>query len=158
MNTQETKQELINKLKGEIFELIKLKIPHSFVLVKSHSFLGIDYISIILSVSDHEINRVEHQFPQKVVLHLNVFENNRLDMELRAVENRIYRNIRPDDPREKFLVMVGVKIPFRKPKNEKAAVMKAIEKYCDSYIQTLKDNLPELRYKDIVDYNKVINL
>lgn len=158
MNTQETKQELINKLKGEIFELIKLKIPHSFVLVKSHSFLGIDYIRIILSVSDHEINRVEHQFPQKVVLHLNVFENNRLDMELRAVENRIYRNIRPDDPREKFLAMVGVKIPFRKPKNEKAAVMKAIEKYCDSYIQTLKDNLPELRYKDIVDYNKVINL
>ena len=49
--------------------------------------------------------------------------------------------------------MVGIDIPFRRPKNTEEAVLRAIKRFAQNYIRILKENKDVLRYKDVVDYS-----
>ncbi len=67
--------------------------------------------------------------------------------------NTIYREINKEDPKEKYLAMKGITVPFRKPKQDKEAVLRCIDRFVDAYIKTLADNLDKLCYRDQIDFS-----
>jgi hypothetical protein len=126
------------------------------VFTEVHEWKGIQdkYIAIKMYLSKETIHKVNGQYPQMVSLSLNID-----DMHLQTQVyggnggGRIYREIDKEHPREKYLAMVGEKVPFRKPQNNEEAVLRAIGKFADNYIATLKAHREKLRYKDMVDYS-----
>jgi hypothetical protein len=115
-------------------------------------------IRIWAACSDYLINQCRDQKPQMVSL--GIFR----DMELKPFSfggmggGRIYLIPNKDDPKESWLAMVGYKIKFRTPKPNKEKVLEAIGKFFDNYKQALIDNIDRLKYKEYVDYNKLLNL
>ena len=114
--------------------------------------IGIEFAANIIN-----INNLSGQKPQIVSLLLH----DDFDLNTQVFGGNgggfIYRNINKEDPKEKYLAMKGVKIPFRKPKKEQKFVFNAIEKFAQNWVKALKDNFDALRYKDIVDYEKLFN-
>jgi len=114
---------------------------------------GWDYFQITIAASDHKINNVAGQFPQRVDIGFRI-----QTMELTSTNQRITRKPNKEDPREQNLVMVGVKIPFRKPRPYKAAIGNALAKFCVAYKNTLLDNLEMLTDEKIVDYFDLLEI
>lgn len=114
------------------------------------------YIGIIIAASNHQINRVSGQYPQRVALRLSE------DMELESVNfggmggRLVYRQPNLDDPSEKYLAMKGIKVPFRKPQPNKEAVLRAIKRFCENWLKTLGENRTNLCYQDIVNYDPIL--
>jgi hypothetical protein len=149
-------EELKNKI-----ELILKKILPKFyikVWVYKNFFDDNKNIGIIISASNYEINNVEGQYPQAVSLSLDL-----KTLELRPQifggngGQSIYRDPNMNDPKEKYLVMKSIKIPFRTPPKNEEAVLKAIEKFAENYKKAIKDNIDVLRYRDIIDYKYLID-
>ena len=69
----------------------------------------------------------------------------------------IYRKPDLNHPKEKYLAMARIKIPFRTPQPNETAVLKAIENFCIRYKQALAENFNELLWHDIVDYDNILN-
>ena len=61
----------------------------------------------------------------------------------------------PEDSKERFYAMIGKKVAFRKPKKEKTAILRAVKRFADNWLTTLKENEEKLCYKDMVDYSKL---
>jgi len=143
---------MINKIK----EILNNELPDSFNITVEdcHSIFNDKQIRIMFSPNTYKINQLSGQHPQIVSLLLNLED---LDLHPQIfVGNggrRIYREIDPLHPREKYLAMVGIDIPFRRPKNTEEAVLRAIKRFAQNYIRTLKENKDVLRYKDVVDYS-----
>lgn len=143
----------------EQFEAILEKTLSGFLtsVKQKKSFYGSEYLAIQIACSDYNINNVDGQKPQLVSLML---ELDTLELHTQVFGGfgggSIYRNIRPEDPKERYLAMQSIKIPFRKPKATSEAVLKAFEKFCISYKETLRENVLELRYTDIVDYSNLL--
>lgn len=116
------------------------------------------YIRIMFAANDHAINNVSGQFPQCVSLRLDV---NSLELDTQVYGGNgggvIYRKPNLKDPKEKYLAMKNVKVPFRKPKKTEQATLKAVERFCQRWVQTLKDNRDVLKYQDIVDYDTLLS-
>lgn len=147
-------------MKTQIENLITNKLPKGFVYgVSQHKnvFSKSEYLQIWFACSDHLINNVRGQLPQVVSLALDIDS-----LELRTQiyggmgGGCIYREPNMQDPKEKYLAMKSVKVPFRKPKANEESVLKAIDTFISNYINTLKENKEVLRYKNIVDYDTLL--
>lgn len=116
------------------------------------------YHKIWISCSSKTINQVRGQEPQAVSLALR---NETMELYPQCYGgnggNRIYREPDMNHPREKYLAMQSVKVPFKQPKKELKFVLSAIERFAQNYINTLKENKEVLKYKDLVDYDKLLS-
>jgi hypothetical protein len=140
----------------KIESILKSVLPtETYIEVRSYNGAFGDYIKIMFAAKDFLINNVSGQRPQAVSLRLSLS-----DMELTTQVfggnggQSIYREPNLEDPKEKYLAMKSVKVPFRKPKNELVAVEGAIKRFAENWLKTLEANKDTLRYKDIVDYSK----
>lgn len=146
---------MIEKIKN----ILAAEVPNFYTNVWEWQGLGDKYIGIFIAASDYDINQVKNQKPQAVSLSLCLN-----DLELRPQVyggnggQSIYREPNPNDPAEKYLWGKSVKVPFRKPQPNEAAVLKAIAKFCQNYKQTLINNIDVLKYRDIVDYKALLNV
>lgn len=140
----------------QIKTILETELPKGFNIIVSpyKSFYGSEHIKIMFSPNVEEINRVRGQFPQVVSLSLAV---DKMELEGQIYGGNgglcIYREIDPNHPKEKYLAMKSVKVPFRKPKKEGKFVLAAIKRFAQNYLKTLKDNREVLRYQDLVDYS-----
>jgi hypothetical protein len=144
-------------MKSQIQDIVLSTLPESFyvILQKRKAIISNDpQLLIAFAPNNYEINQVKGQHPQLVSLLLNM---KTLELNTQVFGGNgggnIYREPDPNHPKEKYLAMVGVKVPFRKPKQTQESVLRAIQLFCERYIQTLKDNKETLRYKDVVDYS-----
>ena len=147
------------ELKSKIEKILDKVLPGFYknVFVRKNYFDKGESIGIIMAASNYEINRVKGQYPQDVSLMLDVEE---MDLNVQVFGgnggNRIYLIPDKNDPKEKYLAMAGVKIPFRTPKKEEKFVLQAIEKFAENYKKALKENKDRLMYKEYVDYDTLI--
>ena len=126
----------------------------TFINVSTYkACFGGESIKIFFAANDHDINKVQGQKPQAVSLRLQL---NDLDLAVQVFGGNggqsIYRDPNMQDPKEKYLAMKSVKIPFRRPQANEEAVLKAIKKFAENWLKALNENKEVLRYKDIVDY------
>lgn len=155
------KKEHNVELKAEIKELIQNTIGDKFLVrvFNSGSFYkDVPDVGIMIAASDVEIHNVNGQYPQAVSL---ILDTDNLELKTQIFGGNgggcVYRQVDPEHPREKYLAMQRIKIPFRKPKNEMKFVLKAIKTFAERYKQTLIDNKERLMYKDIVDYDQLLS-
>ena len=139
----------------QIIEVIKNSIPSKFhyEVTEGKNFFGGKYVKIILAVSNYEINRVKGQYVQDVSL----FLNDDLELIVQCYGGNggqsIYTIPDKNNPKEKYLAMVSVKVPFRKPQKNETAVLNAIKKFTDNWVKILKENKSKLMYQDLINYN-----
>ena len=147
-------KELIEKIEN----ILKGVLPSNTVIKVWEYKIFSRCIGILFHPEARTINNVSGQYPQVVSLSLNL-ENLELTTQVFGGNGGrcIYRNINKDNPKEKYLAMMSVKIPFRKPKPEEKFILNAIEKFAENWIKTLKENVEVLKYKDIVNYEDFLN-
>ena len=150
---------VVDDLITKINAILQKEVPNFFHSVtKTKSYFGNEeQIAIKIAASDYEINNVRGQYPQLVSLLLNV-DTMELNVQVFGGNGgqRIYRDINPNDPKEKFYAMIGIKVPFRTPQKNEKAVLSAIQKFVQNYKQALRDNIQTLRYKNNVDYETLL--
>tara|TARA_R110001592_G_C13090638_1_gene743406 strand:+ start:1082 stop:1525 length:444 start_codon:yes stop_codon:yes gene_type:complete len=146
-------------MKTKIEELLSKTLPDgTFIKVKERKhFDGEPYLAILWHPSDHQINNVKGQYPQVVSLRLDTESMDLMTQCFGGMGGqRIYKNPDPEHPKEKYLAMVGIKIPFRKPKKEEKFVLNAIKKFSENYIKLMRENIEDLRYKDLINYEEYL--
>jgi hypothetical protein len=142
----------------EIESIIKKHLPKFWSSVYEHTFWGDTGVVIKIAAKDFLINGVQGQRPQAVSLFLNMKTLELQPQSYGCTGGRvIYRQPNMNDPKEQFLAMKSVKIPFRTPNKDKESVLKAIEKFCINYKKALAENYSVLRYHDIVNYDDILN-
>lgn len=148
-------------MQTEILEILQKTLPKSFVYdaIERKQPLGNgSYIKIWAACSDININNVQGQKIQVVSLCL---ELDTLELYPQVFGGNggqcIYRKPNLEDSSEKYLAMKSVKIPFRKPKQERTKVLAAIEKFFKNYIEVLKENKENLMYQNLINYNDILN-
>src|SRR5690554_106801 len=143
-----TTQELIIKIE----EAIRKEVPSTTVVRVLKYGRIVPSLQIKMFVPGPTINNVPGQFIQRVLLILYLE-----DMELRPIFRGIARKIDPNNPREKYLAQVGIKIPFRKPAREEEAVIRACARFAKRWVEALKENVDVLMHQDLVDYKQFLN-
>jgi len=143
-----TTQELIIKIE----EAIRKEVPSTTVVRVLKYGRIVPSLQIKMFVPGPTINNVPGQFIQRVLLILYLE-----DMELRPIFRGIARKIDPNNPREKYLAQVGIKIPFRKPAQEEEAVIRACARFAKRWVEALKENVDVLMHQDLVDYKQFLN-
>ena len=143
-----TTQELIIKIE----EAIRKEVPSATVVRVSKYDRIVPSLQIKMFVPGPTINNVPGQFIQRVLLILYLE-----DMELRPIFRGIARKIDPNNPREKYLAQVGIKIPFRKPAQEEEAVIRACARFAKRWVEALRENVDVLMHQDLVDYKQFLN-
>lgn len=157
METNINVPQLIETIKTTISKVV----PRGTVIEvkeKQNYFGGGKYLMIFFYPESKTIHGVQGQYPQVVSLCLN-FD----DMELKPQVyggnggQCIYREPDRNHPREKYLAMASIKIPFRKPKPELKFIIPAIERFASNWVVLLKENKDKLKYQDYVNYNEFLN-
>jgi hypothetical protein len=147
-------------MENKIKEILANTLPsNTFIFVeRTKAFFGGEGIKIGFAASDTNINDVRGQLPQLVSLYLDL-ANLKLHVQGYGGSggNRIYRKVDPNNHKEKYYAMVGIKIPFRKPKAEEKFVLKALEKFAQKWVEAIKENKEVLMYQDLVNYNELLN-
>ena len=147
---------MIEKIKDILTSVLPSK-THIYV-GETKSIFGDPQIKIVFAVSDYNINGVRGQMVQVVSLLLNL-----KDMELRPQVfggnggRSVYRKPNLNDPKEKYLAMKSIILPFRKPKAEEKYVLAAIKRFAENWLKVLKENRDVLMYQDYVDYDDFLN-
>ncbi len=148
--------QLIKQVKQVLNDNLPKKAYKDVALTKWG--LGGDMIRIIFAASDHDINRVKGQKPQIVSLALTVGS---LELEIQSFcgdgGQSIYRKPNMNDPKEKYLAMKSVRLPFRRPQNNEKAIFKALAKFCIKWVEALKEHREVLTHQDIVNYDELLN-
>lgn len=146
-------------MRQKIENILKDTLPaNCFIFVGDRkSIFGEPEIRIGFAAMDYNINNVQGQRPQMVSLLLSLN-----DMELKPQifggngGQCIYRDPNKNDPKERYLAMKSVKVPFKMPKKEEKFVLAAIKRFAENWIKTLKENREVLRYRDIVNYDELL--
>lgn len=118
------------------------------------SIFNDNQVRIMFAAGDYLINNVEGQRPCVVSLLLDL-----TDMELTPQifggngGRRVYFNVDPNDPKQKFLALNGIDLPFRKPQANEKAIMNAIKKFAENWLKTIRENKEFLTHQDKVDYS-----
>lgn len=143
-------------MKTEIEELLHEILPGFWVEVKHWSD---EHLAIKAAASDYLINGVSGQRPQSVSLGLNL---NTLWLEVQMYGGNGGQRIdlipNKEDPKERYLAIKGLRIPFRRPQQTEEAILRAIRKFFEAYKQALKDNIHRLYNSDKVDYKTLLGL
>ena len=115
------------------------------------------YLAIEIAASKKPIYNVRGQYPQ----HISFSLSDKLILQPRMFGGsggRTYqRNPNLNNPDEKYLCMKSVTLPFRNPNPNIQNIIKCLDKFIDSYIQALKDNIDVLCYQDIVNYQDLLS-
>ena len=146
-------------METKVLDVLKKTLPSkSHIIVKTRQHFDKSYyLKIMFAVSNVEINSVSEQYPQVVSL--------RLDLDTMELQTQvfgcmggqnIYRRPNKEDPKERFLAMKSIKIPFRKPKPEEKFVLSAIERFAQNWLTAIKENKSVLMYQGIVDYDEFL--
>jgi hypothetical protein len=149
----------VDALKSKVEAILKKNLPDYFYFVKQYRepISGDTAFAIVMAVSDYEINRVRGQYPQAVSLYLNT---KTLELHPQVFGGNggqsIYRKPNMNDPKEKYLAMKNVRVPFRTPPRNEESVLKAVDNFTKNYKKTLIENKDTLMYQDLVDYNKIL--
>ena len=140
-------------MKEQITALIKSIAPNCHLEIVDRAGFGGDYTRITIAASNYEINRVKGQYPACVSLCLSaggltsqIFGGMGGDC--------IYRLPDKNDPKEKYLALSRVKIPFRKVKNESKFVLPAIERFVTAWKKAIQENIARAPYPD--EWKKVL--
>jgi hypothetical protein len=147
------------EIKVKIEQILDKVVPSFYKGVSIHKniFDTGNNIRIFIAASDYKINGVSGQLPQVVSLSLDLS-----DMDLHPQVyggnggQRVERKPNMNDPKEKYLAMKGVKVPFRTPQPNEKAVLDAIRRFAENYKKTLANNREVLLYQDVVDYDKLL--
>lgn len=148
------------KVASKIEEILREALPsNAHIIVKNGVSIlgGHSIVKIMFSASSKEINRVSQQYPQVVSLMLDI-----KDMELTVQVfggnggQSIYRKPNMDDPKEKYLAMKNIKIPFRRPKGEFKFIYNAIKKFAENWVKAIQENKENLCYQDLVNYDEFL--
>lgn len=160
MNNEVVNTWLMLNLKFQIEGILKAELPRFYGNVKLSKYTRSsgerEYMHIQIAASDHEINNVKCQYPQYVSLHL---EEGTLSICQYGGMGGQYIDLIPnkEDPKECYLAIKRLKIPFRKPKQgDQEAILKAIRKFCQNYKAALIENKARLYNSDIVDYDYLL--
>lgn len=120
-------------------------------------FENSQYLKIVVAASNHNINGVAGQTIQPVSMLLNI---KTLDLKPQIFGGMggqcIYREPNLSDPKERYLAMKSVKIPFRTPACNEKDVLAAIERFAVNYKKVLLENIAVLKYRDIVNYSELL--
>jgi hypothetical protein len=134
-------------IKTKIKAILISELPGFFTKVEiDKNFMSEEYIRIFMYTSDEDIHNVRGQKPNLCSLALEK------DLELRVQiygccgGNRIYTKPNLNDPKEKYLAMIGQKVNFRTPKKEEKTVLNAIKKFAQNYKATLELHKENLKY------------
>jgi hypothetical protein len=143
-------------MKDQILTALKKVLPSkAFILVEPYKCLGEEHLKIAFAASEININDVRGQKPQIVSLCLRD-----LELSVQAFGGNggqvIYRQPNMEDSKEKYLAMQSIKIPFRQPKKEEKAILKAVEKFANNWLQALKDNQDKLTHQNLVNYQELL--
>jgi len=135
-------------MKNEITAILSKVIPNAFFTVTEYSAAldnGQNYLKINIAATDHEINSVKGQYPANVALLLcqdtlevapQVFGGNG--------GQSIFRKPNKQDPKEMYLALKSIRIPFRKPKREKKNVLLAIQRFADRWREAIEENVNQM--------------
>ena len=124
---------------------------HDTILVEHYNSA---FIRIQWAASNYKINGVRGQYP--LVASLNIYK---ADGTLGSSAfggnggRRLYFRILPED--NSHYALHGVNIPFRKPRKNEKAMMKAILKFADNWVKIVKANKDRLPHEDSVNYTWV---
>lgn len=157
--SREKEKELEDGLLISEIEMILRKVLPSktHFIVAPYKVMGSTWLKIMFAVSDVTINRVAGQFPQVVSLRLDLAD---LELEPQVFGGNggqhIYREIDPNDPKERFYAMQSIKIPFRKPKKEKKFVLITIQRFAENWLKALTENKDRLMYQDLINYDEFL--
>jgi len=150
----------MENIKTSIEEILTKNLPELAYrrvwLGKDHIGNGL-FIGIQIAASGYDINGVSNQKCQMVSLRLGLSDMV-LDTQCFGGCGGGRIDLIPDkeNPKEKYLAMVGYKIPFRKPKAELKFVLSAIEKFANNWIIALDENFDRLKYKEYVNYKELL--
>lgn len=146
----------MNELKTQVENILNSELPgfSIYVGLRKH-FDGTIFLAAKIATSDYLINNVEGQkhncisfrIEDDLELAFQVFGGNGGQC--------FYRKVDPNNESEKYYAMKGVKIPFRTPKKDKIAVLKAIKTICQRYKALLKETYENgLLYSDNLETTK----
>ncbi len=134
--------------------LLEKTLPtDSFIEVSNYNGINSKFIAIIFASKDVLINNVRGQRPDVVSLAINLDD---LDVYVQRFGGNGGQSIGIKPNLNDPLAMTRIKIPFRKPKNEEVAILKAIEKFAQKWILTLKENKDKLLYHNLVNYDEFL--
>lgn len=145
-------KEQIQEIKAEIEKTLNKSIPQECysAVWYTKGFFGSEYINICIAANDTNINNVRGQHPQRINL---VLELNELELQPSTLGGMggqsIYRQIDPNNPKEKYLAMMNIKIPFRMPKKELKFIYPAIGRFAQNWTKAIKENKERLMYQDL---------
>lgn len=144
-------QELKEKVEG----IISNTLPNNFYksVVERQTFYNTPYLQIIIAAADAHINNVKGQRPQMVSFRLD----SDLSLEVQHYGGCGGRTISTKPEQGSYLAIKSVKIPFRKPKKNEDAVLRALQRFCARYLGALKEHKDNLLYGELVDYNTLLN-
>lgn len=157
METNINVPQLIETIKTTISKVV----PRGTVIEvkeKQNYFGGGKYLMIGFYPESKPVNGVRGQYPELFSLCLN-FD----DMELTTQMyggcggQIIYRNPDKNHPQEKYLALVGIKVPFRKPKPELKFIIPAIERFASNWVKLIRENKDQLAHQDYVNYDEFLN-
>lgn len=151
-------------MKTKIENILKSVLPSKTVIsVSEHKniFASNDddkYLKIWFATSDINIHNVSGQKPEIVSLYLDL-----KTLELHPQNfggnggQLLYLKPNLNDPKEKYLAMAGLKIPFRKPQPNEKAVLNAVEKFAKNWLNAIKENKDRIFHSDLVNYDEFLN-
>lgn len=144
-------------MKDKVTQILKNTLPEGvhYEVEEYNTSIGKEQsLLIIIAANDYEINRVKDQNPQRVCLNWNLITNELEPLNFGGMGGQsINRKPNLNDDSEKHLAMKSVKVPFRRPRPETEKILKAIERFAQNWLKTLRENKKDLMYNDIVDYS-----
>ena len=147
-------------MKDELLSILNKVVPNAYFEVEDYHIPlgGGTAIRVFLAASSHEINQVKRQHPSLVSL---LIHPEKLTIAPQVFCGMGGQNVYliPDknNPKERFLALASVRIPFRKPKNDKESVLRCFEKFVKNWKETLSANLERLPVYPETDYSKAIS-
>lgn len=135
----------------KIVSLLEKTLPGFYVNAEQYNGFGGDYIKISIAANAEKVMRV--------TLSLNLKDLDLTPQQYGGSGGQwIYRDIDPNDPKEKYLAMKSVKIPFRTPAKNEKDVLRGIELFAINYKKTLIQYKDVLKGREHVDLPKLLNI
>lgn len=125
-------------MKDELFYILDTTLQGFYYTVEDQkNCFNEPFISIHIATSNYEIHNVRGQFYNHISMKLTP----KFELSFQAFCGQggqsIYRSVDKSNPNESWLALKSEKIPFRTPKPNSEAVLKAFQKVCERYIEKL---------------------
>lgn len=140
----------------DIRTILDKNLPETFFkyVAQSRTFDRKPMLKIALAPTEHNINGVPGQKPELMSFALWYEYQELAPQHFGGSGGRAFHiKPDPDNPAEKYLAYASVKVPFRKPKWNEKAVYGALERFCQRYVQLLRENAERLPHKQHGDYS-----